>query len=218
MPKKLNLIGQKFGRLTVISKVKNLKNKSRVKWLCSCSCGETPTIAACELRNGDTKSCGCLKKEKLYIHGASGTPEHQTWLSMRGRCTDHTFKNYPHYGGRGIKVCERWLNSFPSFLEDIGLRPSKNHSLNRVDNNGNYEPGNCQWATNTEQQRNKNNNHLITINGKTKCLTEWCKEYGLRPGTARARIRDYGWPEVKAITTPARSWKIKERPSLRTRP
>lgn len=128
----------------------------------------------------------------------SFTKEHNTWMGMRERCEKKTDKRYQDYGGRGIKVCERW-QTFSNFLADMGRAPSEKHSLDRFpDKNGNYEPGNCRWATNTEQCRNKRDNHYITVKGDTKCLVEWSEISGIKAPTIRARLKT-GWSPENAV-------------------
>ena len=156
----LNLTGQKIGRLTVISVIHGNRN-TRVKWVCKCECGNETTVTSHDLRkNNPTKSCGCLHKEifgSLWItHGMSGTPEHKIWKGMVARCND---KKNKLYGGRGINVCERWRmpkgQGFANFYNDMGIRPSVLHSVERCDPNGNYEPSNCKWIPEAEQTHNR---------------------------------------------------------------
>ena len=136
------------------------------------------------------------------MHGHSGkaSPEYRSWRSMRGRCLNTNDPAYRNYGGRGISICSRW-NKFENFYTDMGARP-KGTSLDRIDNNGNYEPDNCRWATHREQSLNTRLVNYITINGETKCLYDWCRQYGLDPGTVRYRMRVFGWAPEKAVTTP----------------
>jgi hypothetical protein len=137
-----------------------------------------------------------------YRHGRSRTPIHRVWSTMVERCTSPKSKKWPLYGGRGIRVCERWL-TFENFLADMGERPSAGHTLDRIDTDGHYEPGNVRWATQTEQQRNRRNNRLITFRGETLCLAAWAERVGLSIGTLGFRVRS-GWPVERAITEPKR--------------
>jgi hypothetical protein len=122
---------------------------------------------------------------------------------MKQRCYDQSNKNYFNYGGRGIEICERWLHSFENFLADMGERPSPKHSIDRIDNNGNYEPGNCRWATDLEQANNTRKNRLLTVDGETKTMAEFSKDNNLRIGTVHRRLK-LGWSHEKAIKTPLR--------------
>lgn len=131
-------------------------------------------------------------------HGGRWTSEYRVWLSMRGRCQNVRNRQWGDYGGRGITVCERW-NSFKAFLDDMGRRPSLNHSIDRIDNNGGYEPGNCRWATSREQNLNTRRNIMVTAWGETKPLSVWCESLGLRYMTVRGRIRSYGWDPEMAL-------------------
>lgn len=163
----------------------------RVEWCCKCDCGNEVLVVSIYLLNGDTKSCGCLKYR--IVHGCAKvgqlTPEYRVWHNMKTRCCDSKTEEYPQYGGRGIIVCERWKNSFVEFLKDMGLRPTSKHTIERIDNNGSYSPENCKWATYEEQNRNKRNNHLITYEGKTLCLTEWSEYLSVDRDLIWGRIR-----------------------------
>lgn len=152
-------IGTKYGRLTIQKIHKSKHSKAE----CLCECGNTKTVFLDNLKRGKTNSCGCLYSETRgrygyadYKHGESNkTVEYRTWKSMKSRCYNKNNKDYPNYGGRGIIVCERWLHSYENFLEDIGRKPSKEYSIDRIDVNGNYEPNNCRWATPYEQRINQ---------------------------------------------------------------
>ena len=150
------LDGARFGRLVVLERA--VTDDKATFYKCACDCGETKNVRAVSLRNGDTKSCGCLRKEKMAqqqtTHGLYGSPSYRSWRAMIIRCTDESHKQFKDYGGRGITICPEWLASFESFVSDLGIRPSST-TLDRINTNGNYEPGNCKWSTPTEQNRNK---------------------------------------------------------------
>jgi hypothetical protein len=143
-----------------------------------------------------------------YIHGHSKhkpggrTPEYTAWCNMIRRCTNPNDHAYDRYGGRGIKVHKRWRNSFTNFLKDMGKKPTPKHMLDRINNNGNYEPGNCRWATRCQQFNNRQSNLKITYNGKTKTLAQWCRKLGLPYKRTYQRLMAYGWPVKKALETP----------------
>lgn len=162
MGKKLELVGQTFGKLTIISEAERDKRKD-IFWLCKCECGKETTTRGVHLTKGLTKSCGCLIRElnvqKWTTHGESHrTPEWRAWQNMKARCTNPKIKQWKDYGGRGISVCPEWGDSYEAFLAYVGRKPSPQHSLDRFPNNdGNYEPGNVRWATTKEQVNNRRN-------------------------------------------------------------
>jgi hypothetical protein len=155
-------IGEKFGRLTLMEEVESLYNNKIRRFLCECDCGNKKLIHLTNLKSGDTKSCGCLNieisKQRNRTHGDSNSPEYQTWKRMKRRCDNPKGNRWEHYGGRGIKVCDRWINSYQNFLEDMGRKPSPEYSIDRINVNGNYEPSNCRWSTPKEQSNNTRRN------------------------------------------------------------
>lgn len=186
--------GSKFGKLTVIER-NFCKEPKGMKYYCKCDCGKFISVASINLRVGKTKSCGCLKSEGLHHFT---TPEYAVWSAMKQRCNHPLNESYKNYGGRGIKVCDRWNESFTNFITDMGIRPSKSHSLDRIDNNGSYEPGNCRWATRDIQNNNTRFNRHITYKGETKNITQWALELGIRPVLISQRL-SRGWGEEKSL-------------------
>ena len=142
-------------------------------------------------------------RSRRVIHNLCHSPENMAWREMRKRCYSVQHARYADYGGRGISVCERWKASFEAFYEDMGPRPSSSHSLERINNDGNYEPGNCRWATPQEQARNRRNNRLLTFQGKTLCAAEWSAITGIHYNTLYGRIAK-GWSDERVLTTPVR--------------
>lgn len=189
-----DLTGETFGNLTVGCQLQN--ENGRAMWYCTCTCGGFKIIDSKALRTGKTASCGCLR----LTHGLSGThPLYRTWLSMRDRCKNPNNKHYRHYGGRGVRVCDRW-NDFALFAEDVGDRP-RGTSIDRVDNNGDYEPSNCCWATPFEQAQHTSRTRLISAKGKTMTLAMWARELGMDSSAILNRISK-GWSEEAACTLP----------------
>jgi hypothetical protein len=201
--KRLNLTG-KFGRWTVISEAKTIEGQT---WFeCQCECGTKREVRGSILKGRASLSCGCLQKDVMQkmkeTHGKSYSQIHNAWCAIKTRCNNTKNPNYQRYGGRGIKVCKEWAESFEKFAADVGEPPSRKHSIERIDNQGNYEPGNCRWATKTEQARNRRTSHFIVINGEKHCLSEWLEIKGLNKSTFEGRIRR-GWTEQDAISKAA---------------
>lgn len=204
MPKSIDLTGQKFGRLTVLERAKD--ERPRSWWLCRCECGNEIITSSAHLKQG-TKSCGCLQRDAvrtaLTKHGHAPTkyqnasPEYRSWRAMKLRCNNPNHIAYKSYGGRGIKICERW-NDFTNFLADMGARP-EGAELNRVDNDKNYEPGNVIWSTDSENNRNRRNNLIVEFNGQKKCLAEWAETTGIAWHTLYYRIFKLGWSLDEAM-------------------
>lgn len=204
--------GDQYGRLTLTGHFYSKKQRRVVEAVCDC--GNKKDYLLSNLTRGNTTSCGCAQREIAakvnYKHGKTtrgdgNHPLYCVYATMKDRCYNSMNKSYANYGGRGIAVCDRWLESFDNFLEDVGDKPSPNHSLDRYpDNNGNYGPGNIRWATPQMQGRNKRNNLLITAFGEIKCLTDWVEDKRCQIGMNGLWVRiKGGWEAEKAIVTPS---------------
>jgi hypothetical protein len=204
MPRMDELMGQRFGRLTVIG-YHDKNSCGQVRWVCKCDCGNEHVAVGAQLKRLHTKSCGCLQRESRVTsnttHGMTDSPTYKVWENMRTRCSNPNRKQWKDYGGRGIKVCDRWQQSFEAFLSDMGERPSSKHTIERKDTNGNYEPGNCIWATMQEQNWNRREHHNLTIEGVTKCVGQWASEKGINVETLYNRIKA-GTPESELFEPP----------------
>lgn len=196
---------KKYGRLTVLGRSTQPSNP--IKVTCRCDCGVVKDVNERNLVRGLTESCGCLQKERTAAasrkHGASAkmTSEYRIWIEMRQRCTNPKCNRYYSHGARGIKVCERW-NDYSTFLADMGPRPPK-HSIDRRDNDGDYTPENCRWATAKVQGRNRRTTIRITLNGETRPLIEWCERLGFGTELDYQRIRKRlksGWTPEEALS------------------
>jgi hypothetical protein len=181
-------IGKKYGRWLV------LEYAGDGLWLCRCDCGNTGKIMANSLTSGNSRSCGCYHRDVHTTHGLSYTAEHNVHVMMLQRCYNPKHTSYKDYGGRGIKVCERWKgpDGLANFVADLGMKPTPKHKLDRIDNDGDYEPGNCRWATEAVQQRNTSRNVNLTWGGRTMCLKDWAKELGIGYQTLRYRVSEWG--------------------------
>lgn len=204
------MAGKRFGRLLVIERDGQDKSGA-ASWACRCDCGAIKTVSGNSLRRGATSSCGCLSREIASkcsrTHGASRgaggakTIEYALWSAMRQRCTNPAHPKFHRYGGRGINVCDRWQD-FANFLADMGPQPP-GMTIERKDNDGPYSPSNCRWAPMSEQARNRSTSILWTHEGRTMCLSEWARHFGIHIATVQARIRK-GASIEDALTSPLR--------------
>lgn len=193
-----DLMGNVYGHLTVTAFEGKIKKHAQARpyWRCLCACGESVVVTQNHLNNGQVTSCGC-KNGNPESNFAKHKREYGVWAGMRDRCRNPHSTNWHKYGGRGITVCERW-DDFRNFLADMGPRPD-GMTLDRINNDGNYEPGNCRWATPEVQAFNTRRNRFFTYNGVTRSLTQWADAYGIKFGTLWQRI-EKGWPIDIALT------------------
>lgn len=201
-----DVCGQRFGRLTALYRLHNYKKSNCSYWLCVCECGNLIEVRLNTLTSGDTKSCGCLQKEvasKTHKkHGLSRDKIYQTYYHMKNRCYNRDSQAYSNYGGRGIKVCDEWLNDFKSFYDWATSNGYQdNLTIDRIDVNGNYEPNNCRWVDMKTQSNNKRTTAYYIINNKKHSLSEWCDIYNIKYYTVWARL-NRGWTIEKALFTP----------------
>jgi hypothetical protein len=203
---RLDLTGRRFGRWVVLGNPTS--DGKRLYWLCRCDCGIERVVASNNLCSGGSVSCGCWQRKVVTRHGNTSvhgkTPEYRVWSGMRCRCTNPRSNRFASYGGRGIVVCERW-QVFENFLEDMGPRPSPRHSIDRINNNGNYEPSNCRWATPSEQSRNQRSTRLneqlvreiraARTSGET--LASIAKRLGVHPMTVKSAATGQSWRDVQ---------------------
>jgi len=185
------MVGKRFARLTVLG-FHGVDARGRFVWECRCDCGSTKPIHGNSLRSGLTQSCGCLGRERRLAatlkHNDTGSRTYQSWDAMIQRVTNPKTKAFKNYGGRGIKICDRWINSYVNFLSDMGRCPP-GKTLDRKDNNGDYSPENCRWATKLEQSGNTRFCLMITHLGKTMCASAWARETGLHRNTIAWRFK-----------------------------
>lgn len=205
MRKPIDIAGQVFGRLTVLHRSGSFPD-GQAGWTCSCECGTEVQVCGGDLRSGGTKSCGCLRVDNMRKvstkHGLCTYSGYKSWSGMLDRCLNPKHGSYKDYGGRGITVCDRWLD-VKNFIADMGERPP-GLSLERLDGNRGYSKENCIWADRKTQARNKRSNRLLTFNGKTATLAEHCEDAGLKYDTVSRRLNGLGWSLEKALTTPIR--------------
>jgi hypothetical protein len=201
--KKVEMIGKEFGKWTVLEEVEKRNNKRA--FMCRCDCGKKYVVMGDNLRNGTSVWCmSCsskIKGTKHNTHGMTYTRVFKIWAGMVQRCTKPYHIAYKSYGAKGVKVCPEWENSFEVFLKDMGEPPTEDHQIDRINNNGNYEPGNCRWASRKVQQNNRSNNVLITFKGETHSIAEWSKLVGIGETTLHWRMKA-GWSHEKVLSTP----------------
>lgn len=223
MNKFIDLTGQIFGLLTVIKYI-NKDSDGHSLWLCRCYCDNETVARGTHLKQGQIKSCGCLRKETSKKNGKENTKHGHTkrdwksktyriWQGIKYRCNNPNNISYKYYGGRipPITVCKRWSNKengFQNFLKDMGEPPTKKHQIDRINNNRGYYKENCRWVTSKEQGRNRRDNHLVTYKDKTKCLSAWAEEYNINSKTLSIRIFKLKWGIERALTEKIRSKKI----------
>jgi hypothetical protein len=199
MTRKLDLKGVRFGKLTVREVTYRTGER---KWLCDCDCGGTTEATTSNLRGGNTKACGCVKKGRkthgfcLAKYGKKGHPSYSSWKGMLYRCLNKNSLDYNDYGGRGISVCDEWINNVDQFISDMGIPPTPQHTIDRIDVNGNYCPSNCKWSTRKEQSNNRRN----TVKLEGIPLTEWCYKHKMDYNATLSRIHS-GW-DIDKIKNP----------------
>jgi hypothetical protein len=188
--------------VTSQTRIKPTGSRALQHW-CRCACGVERWVTSADIQAGRSTNCGCVRRSKVstrnHKHGLSNTREHVNWMGMIARCENPKNKRYAKYGGRGIKVCARWRESFEAFITDMGRIPFEGAKIDRIDNDRDYEPGNCRWVTNKENCRNRPKVTMLTMDGATKPLNQWAEERGLKPKTVRQRIRRGATP-IQALT------------------
>lgn len=201
-----NITGMTFGRLMVMRRAQTL-NRS-IRWECLCECGNTSVSRSQNLLSGHTQSCGCIQREKVTTHGHTkngvSRKMYGAWRGIVARCTKPRDRHWAMYGGRGITVCGQWLK-FENFFADMGEPPTAQHSIDRIDNSGNYEPGNCRWATKKEQSRNTRANRIVDVDGQRKTVIEWSEIVGLTHNLILKRL-NAGWTPEMATSSPPRPY------------
>jgi hypothetical protein len=205
MPKKINLIGLRFGRLLVTGYAQS--DKGRTVYLCACDCGGVKATPSTYLRTGTVQSCGCLRRDAAAENGRRRKKEspardnalYKRWSSMKQRCGNPKNPHFKNYGARGIYVCDAWANSFDAFLADMGAPPSRDHTLERIDNSIGYEPENCEWVLRDAQMRNQRRTILVTCAGETLCGKDWAKKAGVPYQLLTKTFRRSGIEAVRVL-------------------
>lgn len=204
----INLIGRRYGRLVVTEYVDTTKRR-KCRWLCKCDCAAIKIVQGSNLNSGHTQTCGCSWREakikRNTTHGQSHTPTYRTWAGVIKRCSNPRDKSWSNYGGRGIKVCERW-NKFENFLADMGERPA-GHSIDRIDADGHYESSNCKWSTAKEQSRNRRDRKRYIYNGESLLLAEWSERTGISISSLWSRLKYMTLAEALTLPRYTRRWK-----------
>jgi hypothetical protein len=218
MPAFKDLTGLRFHRLVAITYENRLCSKGRRGvWLCHCDCGKEVRVLSINLRRGLTKSCGCWRHDFIRgntTHGRSNTRLYKIWSGIKTRCRTPNASAYPGYGGRGIRICDRWLGptGFVNFVADMGDRPGPGYSIDRINNDGHYEPGNCRWATAAEQQSNKRDSCTLELGGRSMTVAQWSRETGIPAGLIWDRVFTRHWLPVDALTKRPRPIRKRVRP------
>lgn len=205
-----DLTGMRFNKLTVIERAENPNKNPKdlhAYWKCLCECGKYHIARSSELKNGHIQSCGCYAIERSTTHGMRDTRLYTIWCNMKARCYNSKNRHYKTYGGRGIEVSPLWKDNFQAFYEYVSKLPhfgEKGYTINRIDNDLNYEPGNIEWANAYKQSNNRTFNHKITYKEKTQNISQWAKELKINPSTLYNRILTHKWSIEKALETPVK--------------
>ncbi len=204
-----DLTGKRFGRLTVIKRAPNSPSSPSTRWFCVCDCGKEKIVYAPRLKDGTSVSCGCYGRERVkeaaIKHGGRSTRLYHIWAMIKQRTSNPNHTAYNNYGGRGIQICDEWRNDFPAFRTwAISAGYTDQLSIDRIDNDGNYEPSNCRWVDTREQNRNQRQNIILEFNGKTQLMIDWARELGITEQALHRRINVLHWPLERALTAKGR--------------